>query len=70
LAAESERGWSAFVRRYRAEMAKPENSRVLDVLAALSHGSNFSVGCYCDDELRCHRSELRRLLLERKATVV
>ena len=69
LAAGSERRWSAFVRRYRAEMAKPENSRVLDVLAALSHGSNFSVGCYCADERRCHRSILRRVLQERGALV-
>lgn len=69
LAAESERQWSRFVKRYRTEMAKPENGRVLDVLAALSHGANFSVGCYCEDETRCHRSVLRQLLLDRKARV-
>lgn len=69
LAAESERQWSAFVKRYRAEMARPEHSRVLDLLAALSHGVSFSVGCYCEDESRCHRSVLRQLLLERKAEV-
>jgi uncharacterized protein YeaO (DUF488 family) len=51
-------------------MAQPENSRVLDVLAALSHGASFSVGCYCEDESRCHRSVLRQLLLERKAKVL
>ena len=69
LAAESERQWSRFVKRYRAEMAKPENGRILDVLAALSHGANFSVGCYCEDESRCHRSVLRQLLLDRKARI-
>ena len=70
LAAESQREWSAFVKRYRAEMASPEHSRVLDLLAALSHASNFSVGCYCAEESRCHRSILRELLLERGAEVV
>jgi uncharacterized protein YeaO (DUF488 family) len=70
LVSESERQWLAFVRRYRAEMSRPENSRVLDVLAALSHGANFSVGCYCEDESRCHRSVLRQLLLDRKADLV
>ena len=67
LASETERQWDRFVKRYRAEMASPENCRVLDVLAALSHGANFSVGCYCEDERRCHRSVLRRLLLDRGA---
>jgi len=69
LAAENPRQWSAFVKRYRVEMATPENSRVLDLLAALSHGTNFSVGCYCEDESRCHRSVLRQLLLDRGAKV-
>jgi len=68
-ASDSPLEWRAFVRRYRAEMATPENSRVLDVLAALSHGASFSVGCYCHDEKRCHRSVLRDLLLERGARV-
>ena len=54
--------WSAFVRRYRAEMAAPENSHVIALLAALSHHANFSVGCYCENESRCHRSLLRELL--------
>ena len=54
--------WAAFGRRYRAEMAAPEASRALDVLAALSRHANFSVGCYCEDESRCHRSILRELL--------
>jgi len=69
LGAEARRQWGAFVRRYRAEMAAPENSRVLDLLAALSHEANFSVGCYCEDESRCHRSVLRQLLLDRGAKV-
>jgi uncharacterized protein YeaO (DUF488 family) len=70
LTAENDRQWAAFVKRYRHEMASPENSRVLDLLAALSHGTDFSVGCYCDDEARCHRSLLRRLLVERGAKVI
>ena len=70
LAAETLRQWAAFVKRYRAEMAFPENSRVLDLLAALSHEANFSVGCYCEDESRCHRSVLRQLLLDRGAKVL
>lgn len=67
--AESEKDWGAFVRKYRAEMADPEKSRVLDLLAALSHDANFSVGCYCESEARCHRSILRKLLAERGATI-
>jgi len=69
LGAETQRQWGAFAKRYRAEMATPENSRVLDLLAALSHEANFSVGCYCEDESRCHRSVLRQLLLDRGAKV-
>ena len=61
--------WSAFARKYRAEMAKPDASRALDVLAALSHDANFSVGCYCEDENRCHRSILRALLAEKGAKI-
>jgi uncharacterized protein YeaO (DUF488 family) len=60
----------SFVRRYRAEMKQPDASRVLDLLAALSHQGNFSVGCYCEDESHCHRSILRDLLVERGAEVV
>ena len=67
LRAESEKDWRAFARKYRREMAAPEKSRLLELLAALSHASNFSVGCYCEDEARCHRSVLRRLLKERGA---
>ena len=66
-AAESEKDWAAFVKKYRAEMAEPEKSRVLDLLAALSHQTNFSVGCYCENESRCHRSVLRELLEKRGA---
>ena len=66
-AAATEREWAAFVRRYRAEMAAPERTRILDLLAALSRQSDFSVGCYCADESRCHRSVLRALLEERGA---
>ena len=69
LAGTSEREWAAFARRYRAEMAAPEKSRVLDLLAALSHQTSFSVGCYCADEARCHRSVLRELLAERGARI-
>jgi uncharacterized protein YeaO (DUF488 family) len=67
--AETEREWAAFARRYRSEMAVPDASRVLDLLAALSHSASFSVGCYCADESRCHRSVLRELLRERGADV-
>ena len=70
LTAENDRQWAAFVKRYRREMAIPENSRVLDLLAALSHGTDFSVGCYCENESRCHRSVLRQLLVARGAKVV
>ncbi len=68
--AKTENEWKGFLRKFRAEMASPENSRTLDLLAALSRESNFSIGCYCADERRCHRSVLRALLLERGAKVV
>ena len=68
--AQSEKDWAAFVRKYRAEMAVPDKSRILDLLAALSHATDFSVGCYCEDEARCHRSVLRDLLAERGAKLV
>lgn len=61
--------WQVFERKFRAEMAAPEASRTLDVLAALSHTGRFAVGCYCEEESRCHRSILRALLLERGADV-
>ena len=69
-AATDQASWNRFARRYTAEMAQPENSRVLDALAALSHGGNFSVGCYCEDERRCHRSVLRAILKRHGAKVV
>jgi uncharacterized protein YeaO (DUF488 family) len=69
LAAKTPALWNAFVRKYRAEMAAPENSRTLDLLAALSHQANFSVGCYCEVESHCHRSILRELLAARGAAL-
>jgi len=66
-AATTERDWAGFVRRYRAEMGAPEPRRLLALLAALSYQTNFSVGCYCADESRCHRSVLRALLREHGA---
>jgi uncharacterized protein YeaO (DUF488 family) len=68
LAAETAREWAAYARRYRAEMAAPEKRRLLDLLAAFSHQASFSVGCYCAEEARCHRSLLRALLEERGAS--
>lgn len=62
--------WRAFVRKYRAEMARPEAKHLLALLAALSRETSFSVGCYCEDEARCHRSVLRELLEEAGAEVV
>jgi len=59
--------WKAFERKFRAEMNKPEPARVLNLLAALSHQTDFSIGCYCENEKRCHRSILRQLLAERGA---
>jgi uncharacterized protein YeaO (DUF488 family) len=63
-AAESEKEWEAFTRKYRAEMKAPEARHSLSLLATLSHTADFSVGCYCEDERRCHRSVLRELLEE------
>jgi uncharacterized protein YeaO (DUF488 family) len=62
--------WKRFVRQYRREMAEPSARALLDVLAALSHQTNFSVGCYCADESRCHRSVLRELLREHGALLL
>ena len=67
--AETAAEWRRFRRRYRAEMSKPPSSRILDLLATLSHSTSLSVGCYCEDESRCHRSALRELLVERGAVV-
>jgi uncharacterized protein YeaO (DUF488 family) len=68
-AATGEREWQRYMRKYRSEMGKPEPRMVLDLLTALSHTTSFSVGCYCEDESRCHRSILRQLLSERGAVV-
>jgi uncharacterized protein YeaO (DUF488 family) len=68
--ARTEAEWTVFLHKYRVEMAAPEKSRDLDLLAALSRQTNYSVGCYCADERRCHRSILRALLLERGAEVI
>jgi uncharacterized protein YeaO (DUF488 family) len=68
-AAADERSWKTFARRFLAEMKKPDASRLLDLFAALSHSSSFSIGCYCADESRCHRSLLRQLLAERAAAI-
>ena len=70
LVAADQRAWAAFSRKFRREMSEPDRSRELDVLAALSHQTNFSLGCYCEDESRCHRSVLRELLVKRGADVV
>ena len=61
--------WAAFAKKYKAEMAAPEAKHVLALLAVLSHTTNFSVGCYCENESRCHRSVLRQLLIENGAKI-
>ena len=66
-AADTPAQWNAFVRKYKAEMAAPEAAHALELLAAMSRDSDFSVGCYCQDESRCHRSILRELLAARGA---
>ena len=65
--AKSPTQWATFIGKYRSEMAMPENSHAIELLAALSQQSNFSVGCYCENEAHCHRSVLRELLLEKGA---
>jgi uncharacterized protein YeaO (DUF488 family) len=69
LQAKDERAWKSFERKFRAEMRKPEAAHTLDVLAALSRQTNFSLGCYCENEARCHRSILKKLLAERGAEI-
>jgi uncharacterized protein YeaO (DUF488 family) len=64
LAATNDREWQTFVKKYRAEMAAPDNARLIALLAALSQTTNLAAGCYCADESRCHRSVLRELLAE------
>jgi uncharacterized protein YeaO (DUF488 family) len=66
-AVKTDEDWRRFERQYRKEMGTPERTQLLDLLAVLSRQTNFSVGCYCEDETRCHRSILRSLLLERGA---
>ena len=61
--------WAAFVRKFKSEMAEPDASRSIELLAALSKHANFSVGCYCEDESHCHRSVLRALLAEKGAEI-
>ena len=68
--AHEESSWNAFRRKYRHEMSQPDASHLLDLLAALSHKTDFSVGCYCEDAGHCHRSVLRELLVEHGARVV
>jgi uncharacterized protein YeaO (DUF488 family) len=69
LQASDDREWKTFERKFRTEMKQADALRLLDLLAALSHQTNFSVGCYCEDENRCHRSILKKLLAERGAEV-
>ena len=69
LTAESAQDWARFARRYRSEMRAPACRQTLALLAALSHGSSFAVGCYCADQARCHRSILRELLREQGALI-
>lgn len=68
-AADTPAQWQVFTRKYRAEMATPDNGHALELLATLSHQTDFSVGCYCEHEARCHRSVLRELLLDKGAKV-
>ncbi len=69
LNAADDKSWQRFAQAYRREMKEPHPSRLLDLLAALSHSADFAVGCYCADESRCHRSVLRELLRERGAQI-
>ena len=69
LGAESDREWAAFIRKFHAEMAKPDPSATLNLLAAMSHEADFSIGCYCEDESHCHRSVLREVLRDRGANL-
>ena len=62
-------GWRTFETRYRRELSSPDNQRLLDLLAALSRSTDFSIGCFCEEEGRCHRSILRKVLAERGALI-
>jgi uncharacterized protein YeaO (DUF488 family) len=68
-AARDDKDWAAFKRKFHAEMKQPDASHLLDLLATLSHHTSLSVGCYCEDENRCHRSVLRELLAARGAAI-
>jgi uncharacterized protein YeaO (DUF488 family) len=61
--------WSSLEKKYRAELKRPDQAHLLNMLAALSHQANFAIGCYCEDESRCHRSILRTVLQERGAKI-
>ncbi|HME11682.1 MAG TPA: DUF488 family protein [Candidatus Acidoferrum sp.] len=67
--AHDDKSWNAFTRKFRSEMKEPDAARLLDLFAALSHTASFSLGCYCENEQRCHRSILRQLLAERGASL-
>jgi len=69
LASESESQWKTFVRKYQAELKRPQQNHLLDLLVALSNATNISIGCYCEDESHCHRSVLRKVLAERGAEI-
>ena len=66
-AVQTEKEWGHFVKKYRRELEEPDKRRILDLLAVFSHGTNFSVGCYCEEEKLCHRSVLREVLVEHGA---
>ena len=68
--AKDDRSWALFAKKFRAEMSRPEATRILELLAALSHRTQLAVGCYCEDEKRCHRSILRKLLEEHGADLL
>jgi uncharacterized protein YeaO (DUF488 family) len=68
--ASDQRSWSAFKKKFRAEMRRPDPGKELDLLAALSHQTNLSLGCYCENEEKCHRSVLRELLAARGAELI
>ncbi len=69
LVAKVQRNWTGFAKAYRREMARPAAHRLLELLAQLSRHADFSVGCYCEEERRCHRSVLRELLKELGARI-
>jgi len=69
LVAQAQKNWEGFAKAYRREMKAPAAERLLALLAAMSEQADFSVGCYCEDESRCHRSVLRELLVEHGARV-